>query len=74
VRPRRFIITILFGGLAFGSFFAIGGCGDDESKTTGTQLQISPAVKEELDDMKSVQKEQRAERKKERDAAKGKRK
>jgi hypothetical protein len=69
VRPRRFIITVFFGGLGLGSFFVFGGC-SDESRTTGTQLQISPEVKEEIDDMKSAQKEQRAERKKERDAAK----
>lgn len=53
MRPQRFVFTIFFGGLALGSFFALGGCGGDESKTTGTQLQLSPAVKAELDDMKS---------------------
>ena len=68
--PRRFVFTILLSGLALGSFFAIGGCGGDESRTTGTQLQISPEVKAELDDMKSAQKEERAERKADRAAAK----
>ena len=48
-----------------------GGCGDD-SKTTGTQLQISPEVKAEIDDMKSEQKELRAERKAKRGGARGK--
>ena len=70
MRPQRFVFTIFFGGLALGSFFALGGCGGDESKTTGTQLQLSPAVKAELDDMKSAQKEARAERKADRAATK----
>jgi hypothetical protein len=46
---------------AFGCFLLVAGCGDD-SRTTGTQLQISPAVKAEINDMKSAQKEIMAER------------
>jgi hypothetical protein len=46
----------------FGCFFLLAGCGDD-SKTSGTQLQMSPAVKAEINDMKSAQKEIMAERK-----------
>jgi hypothetical protein len=48
-----------------------GGCGDD-SKTTGTQIQISPEVKADLDEMKAAQKEVRAERKREREEARAK--
>ena len=50
----------------------LGGCGD-ESKTTGTQLQISPEVKAEMNDMGAAQKEARAERKQERAEARNKR-
>jgi hypothetical protein len=66
---RRFIvITVLASfGLALGSVLLSSGC-SDESKTTGTQVQISPEVKEQLDDMRSAQKEVRAERKAERAA------
>lgn len=70
--PRRLTIILLSslgpGLLCLG---LSGGCGDD-SKTTGTQLQISPEVKAELDDMRSAQKEARAERKRERAEARAK--
>jgi hypothetical protein len=70
VRPRRtVVIAIMSGGLAFSCLSLLGGC-SDESRTTGTQLQISPAVKAELDDMKSAQKEVREERKAEKAARK----
>jgi hypothetical protein len=55
------IAIILMSLGAFGCFFLLAGCGDD-SKTSGTQLQISPAVKAEINDMKSAQKEIMAER------------
>ena len=72
MRPRRIVvIAIMSGGFALGCLSLLGGC-SDESRTTGTQLQISPAVKAELDDMKSAQKELRAERKQERAAARKK--
>jgi hypothetical protein len=65
LHPRRIVITVITsGGLGLGCLFLLGGCGDD-SKTTGTQLQISPEVKAELDDMRSAQKDVRAERKQE---------
>jgi hypothetical protein len=53
---------VAFGGLGIACLAFSGGCGDD-SKTTGTQVQMSPAVKAEIVDMKSAQKELRAERK-----------
>ncbi len=61
--PRRIVIMVFaFSGLGLGSLFLLGGCGGD-STTTGTQLQISPEVKAELEDMKATQKEIMAERK-----------
>jgi hypothetical protein len=45
-----------------GCLFLFAGCGD-ESKTSGTQVQMSPAVKAEINDMKSAQKEIMADRK-----------
>jgi hypothetical protein len=54
-----------------GCLFLLNGCGDD-SKTTGTQLQMSPEVKAELEDMRSVMKEERAARKLERTGLKKK--
>jgi hypothetical protein len=66
LRPRRTLITLIAScPLGLGCLLLLGGCGGD-SKTTGSQLQISPEVKAELDDMKSVQKEERAARKAER--------
>jgi hypothetical protein len=50
---------------SLGSLIGLGGCGD-ESKTTGTRLEISPEVKAEMDDMAAAQKDVRAERKQER--------
>ena len=71
---RRYIVIGVFNSfaLAVGCVLLSSGCGD-ESKTTGTQVQISPEVKAELDDMKSVQQEIRAERKAERAAGRPKR-
>jgi hypothetical protein len=66
LHPRRIvIIVIVHCGLGLGCLSLLAGCGD-ESKTTGTQLQISPEVKAEMDDMKSAQKAVREERKQER--------
>jgi hypothetical protein len=62
--------AVAVAGLVALSLF--GGCGD-ESKTTGTQLQLSPEVKAELDDIRSAQKDVRAERKQERAEARKKR-
>jgi hypothetical protein len=75
LHPRRIGFTIISStGLVLGClFFLSSGCGGD-SKTTGTQVQISPEVKAELDDMRSAQKEVRAERKAEKAAARQKRK
>jgi hypothetical protein len=59
---RRIVITVVaFGGLGIGCIPLLSGCSDD-SKTTGTQVQMSPAVKAEIEDMKSTQKELMAER------------
>jgi hypothetical protein len=69
LQPRRTVLKFLSSCcLGLGGVFLLGGCGD-ESKTTGTQLEMSPEVKAELDDMKTTQKEERAARKAERAAA-----
>jgi hypothetical protein len=66
LQPRQIFITFIVScALGLGCLFLFIGCGDD-SKTTGTQLQMSPEVKAELEDMKSVMKEERAARKLER--------
>jgi outer membrane murein-binding lipoprotein Lpp len=61
-RLRLVINMVAAGGLAIGCLVISGGCSDD-SKTTGTQLKISPEVKAEIDNLKSSQKALRAERK-----------
>ncbi len=58
-RRNMFFLISLCG---VGCPFLVTGCSDD-SKTTGTQLQMSPEVKAEIKDMRSAQKEARAERK-----------
>jgi hypothetical protein len=63
----RRIVIIFISMCGTGGLFLAAGCSDD-SKTSGTQLQMSPAVKAEIVDMKTAQKEVMAERK----AAKGK--
>jgi hypothetical protein len=69
---RRSLVKLAAsGGLGLICLGLSGGCSDD-SKTTGTQLQISPEVKAEIEDMKSAQKELRAERKAKRAGARGK--
>jgi hypothetical protein len=60
---KQFIKSVFaLGGVGIAGLALSGGCGDD-SKTTGSQLKMSPAVKAEIDDLKSTQKELRAERK-----------
>ena len=69
---RRSLVTLAASfGLGLICLGLSGGCADD-SKTTGTQLKISPEVKAEIDNMKSAQKELRAERKAKRGRAQGK--
>ncbi len=68
----RRIAIILMSLCGFGCLFLLAGCSDD-SKTTGTQLQMSPAVKAEINDMKSAQKEIMAERRAAAAAKKGRR-
>jgi hypothetical protein len=61
MQSRR-IATIFASACGLGCLFVLTGCGDD-SRTSGSQLQMSPAVKAEIEDMRSAQKEARAERK-----------
>jgi len=64
MRTRRSFLSLAWcTGLGIVGLGVSGGCGDD-SKTTGTQLQMSPEVKAEIDDMRSTQKELRGERRK----------
>jgi hypothetical protein len=58
----RRIGIILISSCGFGCLCLLAGCGDD-SKTSGTQVQMSPEVKAEINDMKSAQKEIMADRK-----------
>jgi hypothetical protein len=68
LHPRRIVIIVIAScGLGLGCLSLLAGCGD-ESKTTGTQLQMSPEVKAEQDDMRAVQQDVRAERRQERAA------
>ena len=61
MHSRRIVIILMaLGGLS--PLLPLGGCGDD-SKTSGTQVQMSPAAKADIDDMKAVMKERRAEKK-----------
>jgi hypothetical protein len=55
MHPKRFITTIIIsGGLGLVGFFA-SGCGDD-SKTTGTQLQLTPKDKADIEGMRGAMK------------------
>jgi hypothetical protein len=56
-------------GLGLVAFLVIAGCGD--SRTTGTQVQMSPEVKAEIQDMKGAMRELRSERKAERKKERG---
>jgi len=65
LQPRRIaIIVIASGGLGLGCLCLLGGCGD-ESKTSGTQVQISPADKAIDESVRGEMKKQRGETKKE---------
>jgi hypothetical protein len=73
VHPRR--IVIIFIGtavLALGSLSLMSGC--DNSKTSGTQVQMGPEMKAAIKDMREAQKEVRAERKQEKKDRMGARK
>jgi hypothetical protein len=64
MHPRRLIaIVIISSGLGLVGFFA-SGCGD-ESKTTGTQLQLTPKDKAEIEGMRNAMKGQRISEKQE---------
>ena len=61
MQSRRIVIGLMLtGGLC--GLCLLTGCGDD-SKTSGSQVQMSPEVKAEINDMRSAQKEALAERK-----------
>jgi len=57
-------IVIASAGVGLGCLFQAG-CGD-ESKTTGTQVQLTPKDKAEIEDMRAAMKAQRAAEKQER--------
>ena len=64
MNPRRLVtIVIALGGLGLGCL-SQAGCGDD-SKTTGTQLQLSEKDKAEIEGIRAAMKSQRALQKKE---------
>jgi hypothetical protein len=59
--------------VGLGCLSLLSGCGDD-SRTTGTQLQLTPKDKAEIEGMRGTMKEQRAELKQERAELRKKRK
>jgi hypothetical protein len=64
LHPRRLVtIVVTLTGVGLGCFPQLG-CSDD-SKTTGTQVQLSEKDKAEIDGMRAAMKEQRATRKQE---------
>lgn len=65
MRSRRMIAFIVTaGGLGLGSL-SLPGCGDD-SKTTGTQLQLTAKDRAQIEGMRAAMKAQRASQKQER--------
>lgn len=60
MHTRRIVISLISTG-GLGCLFLLTGC--DDSKSSGTQVQMSPAVKAEINDMRSSQKDIMAERK-----------
>jgi len=70
LQPRRIAtIIIVSGGLGLGCLCMLGGCAD-ETRTTGTQLQISPERKAMFGDMQKEMKKEKAELKSDRAARK----
>jgi hypothetical protein len=61
---RIVTVVIASGGLGLGCLASLGGCGD-ESKTTGTQVQITPADQAAIEDMRAAMKGNRAAQRKE---------
>ena len=72
MHPRRILtIAIASGGLALGCVSMLGGC-SDESRTTGTQVQLTPEKKAEIESMRGVMRGQKATAKQEQTAGKKK--
>ena len=63
--PPRRILILFVATVGLGCLSLLGGCGDD-SKTTGTQVQLSAKDKAEIEGMRGTMKEQRADLKQER--------
>ena len=63
MHSRRIAIILMSLG-AFGCFFLVAGCGDD-SKTTGTQVQLSAEDKAFIKGLRGTMKGQRAAQKQE---------
>jgi len=65
LHPRRIlIVTISSCVLGIGSLCLLGGC-NDEYRTTGTQVQLTPEDKAEIEGMRAAMKQRRAEEKQE---------
>jgi len=72
LHPRRILTTVIAsGGLGLGCLSLFGGCAD-ETKTTGTQLQLTPADRAQIEDMRAAMKGHRVEQKQEKAEAKKK--
>jgi len=55
---RLITIVIATGGIGLGCLLQLG-CGADETKTTGTQLQLTPKDKADIEEMRGAMKGQR---------------
>jgi hypothetical protein len=65
LHPRRIVTTLVAsGGFALACLSLLGGCAD-ETKTTGTQLQLSEKDKDIMEGARAAMKGQRAARKQE---------
>jgi hypothetical protein len=62
---RIVTVVIASGGIGLGCLALLGGCAD-ESKTSGTQLELSPADRAAIDGMREAMKGRRAAAKQER--------
>jgi len=65
LRPRRIAsIVIASGALGLGCLPIVVGCGADESRTSGTQVQLTPDDKAFIEGMRGTMKEHKSESKK----------
>lgn len=65
MQPRRIArIVLASGGLGIGCLSLLGGCGADESRTDGTQVQLTPEDQDFIKSMRGTMKQHRQEARK----------